>query len=80
MKIEIDNQILKLLKIDQVEERNEKMESNIINFLILNGIEATHGGASEEFDEALSLLKLKLKYVAIFLKDISNIFNGSLDD
>lgn len=78
MKIEIDNQILKLLKIDQVEERNEKMESNIINFLILNGIEATHGGISDEFDEALSLLKLK--YVAIFLKDISNIFNGSLDD
>ena len=78
MKIEIDNQILKLLKIDQVEERNEKMENNIINFLILNGIEATHGGASKEFDEALSLLKLK--YVAIFLKDISNIFNGSLDD
>lgn len=78
MKIEIDNQILKLLKIDQVEERNEKMESNIINFLILNGIEATHGGTSEEFDKALSLLKLK--YMAIFLKDISNIFNGSLDD
>lgn len=78
MKIEIDNQILKLLKLNQVEERNEKMESNIINFFILNGIEATHGGESEEFDEALSLLKLK--YVAIFLKDISNIFNGSLDD
>lgn len=78
MKIEIDNQILKLLKLDQVKERNEEMESNIINFLILNGIEATHGGESEEFDEALSLLKLK--YVAIFLKDISNIFNGSLDD
>lgn len=78
MKIEIDNQILKLLKIDQVKERGEKMESNIINFLILNGIEATHGGTSDEFDEALWLLKLK--YVAIFLKDISNIFNGSLDD
>lgn len=78
MKIEIDRQILKLLKLDQVKERDEKMESNIINFLILNGIEATHGGGSEEFDEALSLLKLK--YVAIFLKDISNIFNGSLDD
>lgn len=78
MKIEIDNQILKLLKLNQVKERDEKMESNIINFLILNGIEATHGGESEEFDEALSLLKLK--YVAIFLKDISNIFNGSLDD
>nr|DAI51521.1 MAG TPA: hypothetical protein [Caudoviricetes sp.] len=78
MKIEIDKQILKLLKLDQVKERDEKMESNIINFLILNGIEATHGGESEEFDETLSLLKLK--YVAIFLKDISNIFNGSLDD
>ena len=78
MKIEIDRQILKLLKLDQVKERDERMESNIINFLILNGIEATHGGESEEFDEALSLLKLK--YVAIFLKDISNIFNGSLDD
>lgn len=78
MKIEIDNQILKLLKLDQAKERNEEMESNIINFLILNGIEANHGGESEEFDEALSLLKLK--YVAIFLKDISNIFNGSLDD
>ncbi len=73
MKIEIDKQILKLLKLDQVKEKNEEMESNIINFLILNGIEATHGGESEEFDEALSLLKLK--YVAIFLKDISNIFN-----
>lgn len=78
MKIEIDNQILKLLKIDQVKERDEKMESNIINFLILNGIEATHGGESKAFDEALSLLKLK--YVAIFLKDMSAIFNGSLDD
>lgn len=78
MKIKVDNQIIKLLKLDQVKERNEEMESNIINFLILNGIEATHGGESEEFDEALSLLKLK--YVAIFLKDISNIFNGSLDD
>lgn len=76
--MKIDKQILKLLKLDQVKERNEEMESNIINFLILNGIEATHGGESEEFDEALSLLKLK--YVAIFLKDISNIFNGSLDD
>ena len=78
MKIEIDNQILKLLKLNQVKERDEKMESNIINFLILNGIEATHGGESEEFDEALSLLKLK--YVAIFLKDISAIFTGQLDD
>lgn len=78
MKIEIDNQILKLLKLNQVKERDEKMEGNIINFLILNGIEATHGGESEEFDEALSLLKLK--YVAIFLKDISNIFNGQLND
>lgn len=76
--MKIDKQILKLLKLGQVKERNEEMESNIINFLILNGIEATHGGESEEFDEALSLLKLK--YVAIFLKDISNIFNGSLDD
>ena len=76
--MKIDKQILKLLKLDQVKERNEEMESNIINSLILNGIEATHGGESEEFDEALSLLKLK--YVAIFLKDISNIFNGSLDD
>lgn len=76
--MKIDKQILKLLKLDQVKERNEEMESNIINFLILNGIEATHGGESEEFDEALSLLKLK--YAAIFLKDISNIFNGSLDD
>jgi len=78
MKIEIDRQILKLLKLDQVKECNEEMESNIINFLILNGIEATHGGENKAFDEALSLLKLK--YVAIFLKDMSAIFNGSLDD
>lgn len=73
MKIEIDKQILKLLKLDQVKEKNEEMESNIINFLILNGIEATHGGVSKEFDEALSLLQLK--YMAIFLKDITTMFN-----
>lgn len=78
MKIEIDNQILKLLKLNQVKERDEKMESNIINFLILNGIEATHGGESEEFDEALSLLKLK--YMAIFIKSLATIFNEELDD
>lgn len=78
MKIEIDKQILKLLKLDQVKERNEEMESNIINFLILNGIEATHGGESEEFDEALELLKLK--YVAIFLKDITTMFNELQND
>lgn len=78
MKIEIDKQILKLLKLDQVKERDEKMESNIINFLILNGIEATHGGESEEFDEALSLLKLK--YVASFLSELVTTFNGLLDD
>lgn len=73
MKIEIDKQILKLLKLDQVKEKNEEMESNIINFLILNGIEAIHGGVSKEFDEALSLLQLK--YMAIFLKDITTMFN-----
>lgn len=78
MKIEIDKQILKLLKLDQVKERDEKMESNIINFLILNGIEATHGGESEEFDEALSLLKLK--YVASFLSELVTTFNGLLYD
>lgn len=78
MKIEIDRQILKLLKIDQVKERNEEMESNIINFLILNGIEATHGGESKKFDEALELLKLK--YVAIFLKDITTMFNELQND
>lgn len=78
MKIEIDNQILKLLKLNQVKERDEEMESNIINFLILNGIEATHGGESEEFDEALSLLKLK--YVAIFIKGLATIFDGQLND
>ena len=78
MKIEIDKQILKLLKLDQVKERDEKMESNIINFLILNGIEATHGGESEEFDEALSLLKLK--YVTSFLSELVITFNGLLDD
>lgn len=78
MKIEIDNQILKLLKLDQVKERDEKAESNIINFLILNGIEATHGGESEEFDEALSLLKLK--YMATFLSELVTTLNGSLDD
>lgn len=78
MKIEIDNQILKLLKLDQVKERDEKAESNIINFLILNRIEATHGGESEEFDEALSLLKLK--YVASFLSKLVTTFNGLLDD
>ena len=78
MKIEIDKQILKLLKLDQVKERDEKTESNIINFLILNGIEATHGGESEEFDEALSLLKLK--YVASFLSELVTTFNGLLDD
>lgn len=78
MKIEIDKQILKLLKLDQVKERDEKMESNIINFLILNGIEAIHGGESEEFDEALSLLKLK--YVASFLSELVTTFNGLLDD
>lgn len=78
MKIEIDNQILKLLKLDQVKERDEKTESNIINFLILNGIEATHGGESEEFDEVVSLLKLK--YMATFLSELVTTLNGSLDD
>lgn len=78
MKIEIDNQILKLLKLDQVKERDEKAESNIINFLILNGIEATHGGESEEFDEAVSLLKLK--YMVSFLSELVTTFNGLLDD
>lgn len=78
MKIEIDRQILKLLKLDQVKERDEKAESNIINFLILNGIEATHGGESEEFDEVVSLLKLK--YMATFFSELVTIFNGSLDD
>lgn len=78
MKIEIDNQILKLLKLDQVKERDEKTESNIINFLILNGIEATHGGESEEFDEVVSLLKLK--YTATFLSELVTTLNGSLDD
>lgn len=78
MKIEIDNQIIKLLKLDQVKERDEEKESNIINFLILNGIEVTHGGESEKFDEVLSLLKFK--YMATFLKDLAIAFNGSLDD